>query len=177
MSESPISDASLCDPGPDRHWYRWLWVAALVVAVDQLTKWYVIVQLEYGEQVAVLPFFRWVRWHNDGAAFSFLSGSGGWQRWFFVALALAFTVFIVVELRRLTTSDRLLGLVYGLILGGALGNMVDRLRLSYVVDFIRFQYQDWGFPAFNVADICLFCGASLWILSLLLTYRKEKTRN
>ena len=158
----------------DPNWYRWLGIAGLVVAADQLSKWYITLNLAYGAQVEVLPFFRWVRWHNDGAAFSFLSGSGGWQRWFLVTLALAFTVFIVVELRRLSAAERLMGLVYGLILGGALGNMIDRLIHGYVVDFIRFQYGGWGFPAFNVADICLFCGASLWILVLLTAYLQEK---
>ena len=158
----------------NRFWYRWLGLSALVVALDQLTKWYVTVTLAHGERVEVLPIFSWVRWHNDGAAFSFLAGSGGWQRWFFVALAAAFTVFIVYELRKLPAGDRLMGLVYGLILGGALGNGIDRLLHGYVVDFIRFHYDRWGFPAFNVADIALFCGASLWILLLFLEFLRER---
>jgi len=139
----------------------------LIVALDQLTKWYVSATLAYGERVDVLPVFSWVRWHNDGAAFSLLAGSGGWQRWFFVALALGFTLFILFELRRLTPANRLMGLVYGLILGGALGNAIDRLQHGYVVDFILVHYREWYFPAFNVADISLFCGATLWILLLL----------
>ena len=132
------------------------------------------VTLEYGERVEVLPIFSWVRWHNDGAAFSILAGSGGWQRWFFVGLAMAFTVFIIYELRKLPTGDRLMGLVYGLILGGALGNGIDRLLHGYVVDFIRFHYDRWGFPAFNVADIALFIGASLWIFLLFMEFLKER---
>ena len=133
----------------DARWARWLVISAVVIALDQLSKWYVTVTLAHGERVAVLPVFSWVRWHNDGAAFSFLSGSGGWQRWFFVALALAFTVFILYELRRLAVTDRLMGVVYGLILGGALGNMIDRLHAGHVVDFILVHYGDWYFPAFN----------------------------
>ncbi len=158
----------------NRFWYRWLGVSALVVAADQLSKWYVTVTLAYGERVEVLPIFSWVRWHNDGAAFSILSGSGGWQRWFFVGLAAAFTVFIIYELRKLPVGDRLMGVVYGLILGGALGNGIDRLLHGYVVDFIRFHYDRWGFPAFNIADIALFCGATLWILLLVLEFRRER---
>ncbi len=155
-------------------WYRWLGLSLLVVILDQATKWYVTATLAHGERVDVLPVFSWVRWHNDGAAFSLLAGSGGWQRWFFVALAAAFTLFIIVELRKLPVTDRLMGLVYGLILGGALGNGIDRLIHGYVVDFIRFHYGSWGFPAFNVADICLFIGAALWILLLFTTYLKER---
>ncbi|HEY5645618.1 MAG TPA: signal peptidase II [Pseudomonadales bacterium] len=149
------------------HGYRWLGVAAVCVVLDQLTKWYVTATLAYGERIDVLPVFSWVLWHNDGAAFSLLSGSGGWQRWFFLVLALAFTIFILVELRRLTPADWLMGLVYGLILGGALGNAIDRLQYGYVIDFILVHYGDWYFPAFNVADMCLSCGAMLWILVLI----------
>jgi signal peptidase II len=158
----------------DSRWYRWLGLSALVVAVDQATKWLVASLMAHGARIEVLPVFSWVRWHNDGAAFSILSGSGGWQRWFFVGLAAAFTVFIVVELRRLPLTERLMGVVYGLILGGALGNMVDRLVHGYVVDFILLHYRDWYFPAFNVADISLFCGATLWILLMLLAFRRER---
>ena len=89
------------DQAKNRFWYRWLGLSAFVVALDQLTKWYVTVTLAHGERIEVLPIFSWVRWHNDGAAFSILAGSGGWQRWFFVTLAAAFTVFIIYELRRL----------------------------------------------------------------------------
>jgi signal peptidase II len=158
----------------DRAWYRWLGVSLLVVGADQLTKWYVSVTLAHGERVDVLPIFSWVRWHNDGAAFSILAGSGGWQRWFFVALAAVFILFILYELRKLPPGDRWMGLVYGLILGGALGNGIDRLVHGYVVDFIRFQYDRWGFPAFNVADIALFIGASLWIGLLFMEFLKDR---
>ncbi len=155
-------------------WQRWLWVTLAGVVLDQLTKWYVTVTLAYGERIDVLPVFSWVRWHNDGAAFSFLAGSGGWQRWFFVALAAAFTVFILVELRRLPARDRLMGLVYGLILAGALGNGIDRVVSGYVVDFILVHYGSWYFPAFNVADICLSVGAALWIGALFQAWLAEK---
>lgn len=147
--------------------FKWMAVAAAVMAFDQGTKWLASAELALGERVAVLPFFSWVLWHNDGAAFSILSGLGGWQRWFFVALAGGFSIFIVYELRRLRVGDWPQGLAYGLILGGALGNMIDRLTTGYVVDFVLFHYKSWYFPAFNVADAALTCGAALWILCMI----------
>ena len=153
---------------------KWLSLAGAVIVLDQLTKFWVISQLEYQDRIQVLPFFAWVRWHNDGAAFSFLSGAGGWQRWFFVALAVGFSIFIIYELRRLPVGDKLMGWVYALILGGALGNLIDRLHHGYVVDFILVHYQAYYFPAFNLADSALFCGAALWILLMILEYRDKK---
>jgi len=158
----------------NRGWPRWLAVSAIVVGLDQLTKWIVASELVVNDRIAVLPVFSWVRWHNDGAAFSMLSGGGGWQRWFFVALAVAFTGFIVYELKRLNPAEKFMACVYALILGGALGNMVDRLVRGYVVDFILVHYRDWYFPAFNVADIALCCGAAAWIGHLLLTSWRDR---
>lgn len=146
---------------------RWLLLAALVVAGDQWSKWLVSAKLAFAERVEVLPFFSWVRWHNDGAAFSLMSGLGGWQRWLFVALAGGFALFILYELRRLRLRDWMQGLAYGLILGGALGNMIDRLTTGYVVDFVLLHYRSYYFPAFNVADAALTCGAALWILCMI----------
>lgn len=146
---------------------KWFAVAAAVMALDQGTKWLASAELALGERVAVLPFFSWVLWHNDGAAFSIMSGLGGWQRWFFVALAGGFSIFIIYELRRLRVGDWPQGLAYGLILGGALGNLIDRLANGYVVDFILFHYKSWYFPAFNVADAALTCGAALWIVCMI----------
>ena len=140
---------------------KWMAVAGLVMVLDQAAKWLASAELALGERVSVLPFFSWVLWHNDGAAFSIMSGLGGWQRWFFVALAVGFSVFIVYELRRLRAGDWLQGLAYGLILGGALGNMIDRLTSGYVMDFVLFHYGSWYFPAFNLADAALTCGAPL----------------
>jgi signal peptidase II len=154
----------------------WLSLSALVVALDQLSKWLVTSNMQLGDQIPVWSVFSWVRWHNEGAAFSMLSDSGDWKRWFFVTLAIGFTGFIVYELRRLNVTDRFMAFVYALILGGALGNMVDRLFHGYVVDFILVHYQDWYFPAFNVADMALSCGAVLWIGFLLLEYRRTARR-
>jgi len=151
---------------------RWLSIATAVVLLDQLTKLMVVSQLAYQERISVLPFFSWVRWHNEGAAFSFLADAGGWQRWFFVVLAVGFSAFVVYELRRLPAGERAMGWVYALILGGALGNLVDRLNYGHVVDFILFHYQVYYFPAFNVADSALFCGAALWIMLMIMEYRR-----
>ena len=154
---------------------KWMGVAGLVMALDQSTKWLASAELDLGERVAVLPYFSWVLWHNDGAAFSIMSGLGGWQRWFFVALAGGFSVFIVYELRRLKVDDWPQGLAYGLILGGALGNMIDRLISGYVVDFVLLHYGSWYFPAFNVADAALTCGAALWILCMIRDARRSSS--
>jgi signal peptidase II len=146
----------------------WFGLSLAIVAVDQLTKWLIVTNLRLGERIDVLPFFSWVRWHNDGAAFSLLSGSGA--RWFFVALALGFAAFIIYELRRLPVESRLMGWVYALILGGALGNGTDRLLSGYVVDFVLVHYAGWHFPAFNVADSALSIGAALWIGAMVVDY-------
>jgi len=154
---------------------KWLGLAALVVVLDQLTKYVVITELAYQERIQVLPVFAWVRWHNEGAAFSFLSDAGGWQKYFFILLAIGFAGFIIYELRRLPENDRFMGWVYGLILGGALGNLVDRLNHGHVVDFILVHYETYYFPAFNVADSSLFCGAALWIVLMIAEYRTNKS--
>lgn len=161
-------------PGAAPGWSRWLLLSGAVVVLDQLTKFWVVSALAHGERIAVLPVFSWVRWHNEGAAFSMLADGSGWQRWMFVALAIAFTGFILLELRRLSPADRYMGVVYGLVLGGALGNMIDRLLQGHVVDFLLVHYRDWYFPAFNVADMALSVGAGLWILALLLEYLRAR---
>ncbi len=155
---------------------RWLSVSGVVLLLDQLTKYWVVSVLAYQERVQVLPFFAWVRWHNDGAAFSFLSQAGGWQRWFFVGLAIVFGIYLIYELSKLSREDKALGWVFSLILGGAMGNMYDRLTDGYVVDFVLVHYQEYYFPAFNVADSALFCGAAFWIFLMLLEWREERAK-
>ena len=153
---------------------KWLALAGLVVALDQVTKYWVVSVLNYLDRVQVLPFFAWVRWHNEGAAFSFLDSAGGWQRWFFIGLAIAFSIFIIYELSRLPKNEKVMGWVYGLILGGALGNLVDRVHHGYVVDFILVHYDTYYFPAFNLADSALFCGAVLWIGYMIFEYKQNR---
>lgn len=142
-------------------------LAVALVGVDQATKALASANLSYGEPLVVLPFFNLTLLHNTGAAFSFLNDAGGWQRWFFAALALIVSGALLVWLR--SASPRHAALYVGLagILGGAVGNLVDRLRFGYVVDFIQVHSGGWFFPAFNVADAAITVGATLVILDAL----------
>ena len=146
-------------------WGRWLWLSALVIAADQATKALILATLRDGDAIAVTPFFSIVLMFNTGAAFSFLSSASGWQRWFFVAIAVAAAVVIVVLLRRGGSLWYQAGLA--LILGGALGNVYDRLALGKVVDFLLFHYAGWSYPAFNVADSAITVGAAILIFDSL----------
>jgi signal peptidase II len=154
---------------------RWLSIAGTVWVLDQLTKLAVTSNLAYRDEIVIWPVFSLVRWHNEGAAFSFLADAGGWQHWFFVLLATGFSIYLIVELYRLKPEEQSLGWVFALILGGALGNLADRLNHGYVVDFLFFHWREYGFPAFNVADSALFCGAAFWIVLMILDYRRAKT--
>jgi signal peptidase II len=154
---------------------RWVAVAVTVWIADQGTKYAVVSNLLHRDEIVVWPFFSLVRWHNDGAAFSFLAGAGGWQHWFFVCLATGFSIYLLFELYRLKEEEQVLGWVFALILGGAVGNLSDRLNHGYVVDFLFFHWREYGFPAFNVADSALFCGAAFWILLMIMDYRRAKT--
>ena len=140
----------------------WLGLAFAVIVLDHLTKWWVTTSLDYQEAIPVLPFFSLVRVHNTGAAFSFLADAGGWQRWFFIAVGVIATVIIVRLLNRHAHEPRL-AFSLALVLGGALGNVIDRVVLGHVVDFLYFHYQDFGWPAFNVADSAISVGAALLI--------------
>ena len=153
---------------------RWLSISGLVFALDQFTKHIVINNLYYGERIDVLPFFQWVRFHNEGAAFSFLASAGPWKHWFFVTLGGLVAVYLIWELARLKQEERHLGLVFSLILGGALGNVCDRLLHGHVIDFIYFSYAGYSFPAFNIADMSLFFGAAIWIFFMIIEYRQGK---
>ena len=154
---------------PDRlHYLGWIGLAVVVVALDQWTKALALVHLEYGSPVEILPIFNITLQFNRGAAFSFLSDAGGWQRWFFTAVALIASVVITVWLARLNRDDKLLAASLSLILGGAVGNVWDRIQFGYVVDFISLHYHEWYFPTFNIADSAVTVGAGLMILDALL---------
>jgi len=144
----------------------WLAIAALVVVADQLSKSAISASLRLGEVREVTGFFNLVLAHNRGAAFSFLSDAGGWQRLLFIAIAVAATAFIVVMLAR-HSSERLFSVGLALILGGALGNLWDRIALGHVVDFLDFHAFGWHFWAFNLADSAITVGAGLLILDSL----------
>ncbi len=149
----------------------WLGIALAVILLDQLTKTLILGHFHLGDSRTVTSFFNVVRVHNTGAAFSFLHGASGWQRWFFVGLGVVAAVFIVWLLRRHGTQ-RLFGWALSLILGGALGNVIDRLLHGYVVDFIQVHYGGWYFPSFNLADSAITLGAGLLILDELRRVRR-----
>lgn len=141
-------------------------IAAITLLLDQATKWLALSQLQLGIPEPVLPFFNWLLLFNPGAAFSFLAQSSGWQRWFFTALGLLACVYIVFMLRK-HQDEKLLCIALSLILGGAAGNVLDRLMYGAVVDFIDLHYANWHWPAFNVADSAICIGAVLIIVSEL----------
>lgn len=141
---------------------RWYVLAAAVVVLDQISKQVVLATIQFGETIYVAPFWNWVLTYNSGAAFSFLAGAGGWQRWFFTVLALAVSGWIVFMLRQ-HAAQRLLSLALALIMGGALGNVIDRIRFGAVVDFVQWHAAGFYWPAFNVADSAITIGAVLMI--------------
>lgn len=152
---------------------NWLWLAALIVLLDQWTKALVAGAMALYESVEILPVLDLTRLHNTGAAFSLLHDAGGWQKWLFIGLALTVSVVILVWLRRLPrTGQGLLASGLALILGGAIGNVIDRVSQGYVLDFIHVHYDKWYFPAFNVADSAITIGAGLLILDSLLHSRR-----
>ena len=151
----------------------WLGIALIVILVDQFTKTLILGMFEPNDSHTVTSFFNLVRVHNTGAAFSFLAGAGGWQRWFFVGLGALAAVFILWMLRR-HGGQRLFSLALALILGGAVGNVIDRLLHGYVVDFIQVHYAGHYFPSFNAADSAITLGAAFLILDELLRVRRTR---
>lgn len=149
----------------------WLLIAALIILVDQITKVLILRSFQLGDVLPVTSFFDVVRAHNPGAAWSFLAGASGWQRWFFLVLGLAASAFIIWMLRR-HGQQKLFAWALTLILGGALGNVIDRAIHGYVVDFIQVHAGGWYFPAFNVADSAISIGAVLLILDELRRVRR-----
>ncbi|KAA1171709.1 lipoprotein signal peptidase [Marinobacter salinexigens] len=145
---------------------KWLWLAVLVVIIDLGTKAMATAMLTYGDPVPVIPMFNLTLLHNTGAAFSFLAEAAGWQRWFFVTLALVVSVVLIMWLRNLKHHETWTAIAITLILGGALGNVYDRVVHGYVVDFLHFYWQDWHFPAFNLADTAITIGAGMMILDM-----------
>ncbi len=151
----------------------WLGLALLILIADQFTKVLILGYYKLGDTTYVTSFFNVVRVHNSGAAFSFLAGASGWQRWFFTGIGVAAAVFIVWMLRA-HAGQRLFSFALACILGGALGNVIDRSMHGYVVDFLDFHYAAWHFPAFNVADAGITVGAVCLILDELLRVRRAR---
>ena len=153
------------------HWYG---LAALVVVLDQLSKWIVLENIRFGETIYVAPFWNWVLTWNPGAAFSFLADQPGWQRWFFTVLALAVSGWIAFELRK-HPGQKLLSLALTLVMGGALGNVIDRVRFGAVVDFVQWHAAGFYWPAFNVADSAIVLGIAYIVLDGLFFEPKRKS--
>ena len=153
---------------------KWLWLTVVVVVLDQASKLWASAALLFQEPLPVFPLFNLTLMHNYGAAFSFLANAGGWQRWFFAALAVSVSVAIIFWLRRLDAKRRWEAAALALILGGALGNVWDRLYYGYVVDFIDVYYGSHHWPAFNIADSAITVGAALLIIDALFLQRRAK---
>ncbi|MEW6999573.1 signal peptidase II [Colwelliaceae bacterium BS250] len=153
---------------------RWLWLAVVMLIVDQVTKQIVVALFEYRETVAVMPFFNFTYARNPGAAFSFLADQGGWQRWFFTIIAGSVSALLVYWMAKTPKKDKMIAIAFALILSGALGNLIDRLIYGYVIDFLDFYVGNKHWPAFNVADSAIFIGAALMILDAFTGNKKQQ---
>ena len=167
-----MSNTQTSSAGLGRIW-PWLLWALVIIGVDQITKQMILSHYQYGDWTPITSFFNIVRAHNTGAAFSFLADAGGWQRWLFTGIGVAATIFIVWQLRA-HPGQKLFSFALSSILGGAVGNVVDRLMHGYVVDFLQFHYAGWYFPSFNLADSAITVGAACLILDELLRVRRER---
>ena len=170
MTEQSVEQAPMRQP------LRWLWLAAAVVVLDLATKAMASSWLGYAQPREVLPFFNLTLLHNTGAAFSFLADHPGWQRWLFAAIAAGASIGLSIWISRLRADEKWLGASLALIIGGALGNLYDRLVHGYVVDFLSFHLAGWYYPAFNVADIAITLGAIGLIWESLFGERRRARR-
>ena len=152
----------------------WLWLSLLVFVIDQASKFYFVNSLSMYQQIVVIPdYFSWTLAYNKGAAFSFLASESGWQRWLFAVIAMVISVVLVIWLKRLKPSETWLAMALALVLGGAVGNLLDRVLFGHVVDFILVHWQHrWYFPAFNIADSAITVGAILLALDM---FKSEKS--
>ena len=152
----------------------YLWLSLIIIFFDQITKMMIINFFELYQFHEVSSFFNIVRVHNQGAAFSFLADQNGWQKLFLITVSSLVSIYILYELTVLSKQERLLSVAFCCILGGALGNLIDRVFYGYVVDFLDFHYVQWHWPAFNVADIAITIGAFLFILDMILGKKYER---
>lgn len=143
---------------------KWLWISAIVLGLDQWSKIIIDNSLRLYESISILPFFNITYVQNTGAAFSFLSDAGGWQRWFFAAMAIIISTVLIIWLYRLKKNETFLAIALSLVLGGAIGNLIDRVIYGYVIDFIVVFYKSWYWPAFNIADSAISVGVFLMLL-------------
>jgi len=150
---------------------NWMILAAVVVIADQITKSIATAELILYKSVAVMPMFNFTLMHNEGAAFSFLSDAGGWQRWFFTVISFVVSVLLIFWIKKLKPEEKIQAIAFSLILGGAIGNLIDRVRFGYVVDFIEIYWnsngQHYSWPAFNIADSAITIGVVLLVIEAL----------
>lgn len=152
---------------------RWLWLSLIIIGLDQISKQLIESSLLVHETVPIFPSFNLTLAYNEGAAFSFLSDQGGWQRWFFAGLATIVSGLLIGWLKQLTQQERLIAISLSLIIGGAIGNLIDRILFGHVIDFLDLYYGQWHWPAFNIADSAIFIGVVLMLLDAFLT-RKDQ---
>ena len=153
---------------------RWLWITAILLVLDQVTKYWTVQALDLYESYEILSFFNFTYARNYGAAFSFLGDAGGWQKYLFTGIAFAVSAFLLYSLKKNNVDKRWENIAFCLILSGAIGNVMDRLMFGYVVDFLDFDLGFYRWPTFNVADIAIFIGAAMMILASLI-YPEQKT--
>jgi len=155
---------------------KWLWLSVILIILDQVSKQIASNVLEMHQPVAVMPMFNWTLMHNPGAAFSFLSDAGGWQRWFFTIIAIVISAVLVVWTSQLKKNEKWQAIAFALVLSGALGNAIDRIMYGYVIDFIDVYYNEslphW--PAFNIADSAIFVGVVILLIDAFRQYKDEK---
>ena len=156
---------------------RWLWLTLLFLIIDQVTKYWVTSSMDLNQTINILPFFNITYVHNLGAAFSFLADQGGWQRWFFTAIAAIASVVFTVWLAKTPKDQPLLAIALACMLSGALGNLIDRVLFGYVIDFLDFYINSYKWPVFNVADSIIFVGAALMIFDSFAQDKKNKLTN
>ncbi|WP_367104646.1 signal peptidase II [uncultured Psychrobacter sp.] len=156
--------------------FVWYLLSLVVIIIDQWTKWLAETKLNFHEPIPVIePFLNWTLAYNYGAAFSFLADAGGWQKWFFSVLALVMALFLIGVLIKAPRQAKVLSVGLALVLGGAIGNLIDRLRIGKVVDFIHVHYADvWHYPIFNIADIAICIGVALIIIDMIFLESKRK---
>lgn len=165
--------SSAASPEPGTGTLRWLWVSLAVLLFDQATKYLADSAMVLHEPIVLIPGLALTKAYNLGAAFSFLDDASGWQRWFFSGLALVVSSILLVWLRRLPAGEWRTALALALILGGAVGNLVDRVLYGHVIDFIDVYYRAWHWPTFNIADSAISVGAALLVLDALLGHRHK----
>lgn len=153
---------------------RWLALSILVILLDQISKRLAVDLIALHHSIEVLPFFNWTLMYNEGAAFSFLSDQGGWQRWFLIILSSIVTAVLTIWLFRLQRDERPIAIALALIIGGAIGNLIDRILLGRVVDFVHLHYNEYYWPAFNIADSAITVGVTIMIVDALFFAQKRE---